>query len=98
MHYTDLDIHQAIDLVKAGCEDVWCKNESDAWYIQQKVWQFRIEELYRIKTSKLKEWNDNKKCPKCTDGKVKNSMGYLLLDCPKCNGTGTTIDNSKGRK
>jgi len=95
--YTDLDIHQAIDLVKSGCPDVQrlftkTKIRDDKEMIIDKDCPFFINAKYRIETSKLKEWNDRFLCPNC---KGQGYHRFTLLDCPDCNGTGKTIDDKE---
>lgn len=96
IEYTDLDIHQAIDLVEAGCEDVQY-NCSVCYYnlkrsSSENTFKNWIDTKYRIETSKLKEWNDKKDthnwndftgyCYKCG---VEFSFNFVEKDF-KCNG------------
>ena len=65
--YTTLDIHQAIDLVKAGCEDVEYKNQFNVWmliidesFVQNADFKWWIEREYHINTQALEEFNNLK--------------------------------------
>lgn len=78
MKYTDLDIHQAIDLVKAGCKWVFVVSEQDYVMHDQMAWF--INEQYRIETDKLEAFYD---CPKCHQGEL--DFG---LYCDNCKGKG----------
>jgi len=85
--YTTLDIHQAIDLVKAGCKDVRIEiyHHSYSFELPQKL-KMSIEDFfnaqYRINTQALEEFN---KCTFC-DGTGEDEWNDRL--CPECRGTG----------
>ena len=62
--YTELDIKQAIDLVKEGCKDVdriIYENLKISDITRPLLFSsaFFIDSKYKIKTSKLNEWNSN---------------------------------------
>lgn len=63
MNYTDLDIIEAIKLVKAGCEDIEICGYDD-WGNFNRTKPMYIDDKYRIKTDKLNEWNENR-CDLC---------------------------------
>lgn len=82
--FTNLDIYQAIDLVKAGCEDV---EHYPREYISlvktiypTRSNTFQLDYKYRIETSKLEAFYD---CPKCYQGELDYG-----LECDLCKGTG----------
>ena len=64
--YTELGIHQAMDLAKAGCEDVelmhYFRDYYQPWATSLAVTLYQLfNAKYRIEISKLNEWNSKEK-------------------------------------
>ena len=95
MTYTNLDIIDAIRLVKAGCKDVTGENEQwsnldlPACGYVGTLEEF-IEMKYRISSDKLAEWNNNHQCQECGGSGI--SQDFAEDGCSECNGTGTIED------